>query len=301
MARTHLLSCALLAGLCGGCVHAQDAAAPSGDEDKREVAVLRERVGRLERRLSDLDAQLSLLTEKVADPPRDSVSLGPSAGYEPAPTSYAPPPASSSSSSRTWNGYASPQASYDAGAGWQQDNGASRSIDLGPGPPRSYPPPELPEEEPGDEPSADASDVISDAAPAGPPRKDAQATYDWGLARMRDGRYLEAISAFEDLQRQHPQHALADNALYWTGSCHLERGEPRLAIDTWKSLPLRFPDSAKMADSLYGMALAHEELGEPVLAETLYGQLIQQYPKAEKVGEARKALKRLSGSPDAPR
>lgn len=293
-----LLSCALGALLCAGCAHTQGGTEPGPEADTREVTVLRERVARLERRLSDLDAQVTLLTQKVADGPRDSVSLG-APGYTPAPVSYAP---SSSSAPAAWTGY--PTApTYEEERAWQRDP-ATRSIDLGPTPPPSSMPelPPLESEDGGDSRALGA--VPFEREPEvgqGPPRGDAKTVYDWAHARMKEGRYLEAIAAFEDVLERHAGHHLADNALYWTGVCHLERGEPRLAIDVWRRLPLRFPKSAKMPDSLYGMAMAHEELGEPVLAETLYGQLLQQYPKAEKVGEARKALKRLQGSPDAPR
>ncbi len=308
MALSRLLSCATAAWLLAGCAHTGDAAEPTASSAEAEATVLRERVLRLERRLSDLDAQVALLTEKVADEPRRSVSLGAAPAYVPAPTSYAPPP----SSSQTWSGYPAAEPSYDARRGWQNDAG-TRSIDLGPGPPRSTPvelPPAQVEDTVEHAPLAEvvgsrSSTTANTTASAPPPTAaasaDPHAQYEEARARMQDGRYLEAVAGFTELLARHAQHDLADNAVYWIGVCHLERGEPRLAIDTWKTLPLRFPSSAKMPDSLYGMALAHEELGEPVLAETLYGQLLQQYPKAEKVSEARKALKRLRGAPDAPR
>src|SRR5690606_29813876 len=77
MGVSRVLSCALgalVCALCAGCAHTQSGAEPSGEADAREVTVLRERVARLERRLSDLDAQMALLTRKVAETPRDSVS-----------------------------------------------------------------------------------------------------------------------------------------------------------------------------------------------------------------------------------
>lgn len=317
MGVSRVLSCALgalVCALCAGCAHTQSGAEPSGEADAREVTVLRERVARLERRLSDLDAQMALLTRKVAETPRDSVSLG-SPGYAPPPVSYGTAP----SAPAAWTGYPSSSPSYEDERSWQRDP-STRSIDLGPSSPRTssidLPPIEPADDDEGDSlagsslSSGSVAGVISSGGASlgsggvgseGPPRGDAQTVYDWAHARRKEGRFLEAIAAFEDVLERHASHHLADNALYWTAQCHLERGEPRLAIDVWRTLPMRFPKSPKMPDSLYGMALAHEELGEPVLAETLYGQLVQQYPKAEKVPEARKALKRLRGSPDAPR
>src|SRR5690606_38198557 len=129
---------ATFAALFAGCAHTGDAAGQGADDDAREVTVLRERVSRLERRLSDLDAQMALLSQKVADGPRDSISVGtPSGAYAPAPTRYAAPPASS----QTWSGYQPVEPTYENEPG-------TRSIDLGPAPPRPPPMMELPPEEP---------------------------------------------------------------------------------------------------------------------------------------------------------
>lgn len=305
MAHRQRLVCSLALVASAACAHAPSAEPGGSAEDKdHEVAVLRERMGRLERRLSDLDAQLKLVSERVADQGGpQQVSLGAPLPYEPHRPSYDERPRAPAYERMR----AAPPGSEPRAPSWEETPGL-RSIDLGTMPPRAgYPAdPEagLDEEEEalfdGAELGSEGTDAPALAATPAPPG-DVKSQYDWAHARMKSGRYDDATAAFEAILRESPEHRLADNALYWIGVCHLERGQPRRAIDTWKKLPLRFPDSAKMADSLFGMAMAHEKLSEPVLAETLYMQLAQQYPKAEKVGEARRALKRLSGSPDAPR
>jgi TolA-binding protein len=110
---------------------------------------------------------------------------------------------------------------------------------------------------------------------------------------LKEGRALEAIAALEDILEKNGAHNLADNAMYWIGWAHAQRGDHKLAVDTWQRLPLRYPRSAKVADALFGMAASHEALGEPAVAETLYEQLVAQHPKAEKVRDAKKALARL--------
>ncbi len=304
----HRRSLVMLAVLASSaCAHTSPPADRSQKAEKElEVAVLRERVGRLERRLSDLDAQMKLVSERVTDDglPRQQVSLGSAAPYPRAPGGYEERPAAPA--------YERMQAA--PAPTWQNTPGL-RSIDIG-----TLPGPAGYEEDLDDRMYVEDSEdlgyvpgprVASGPAPRTPsasslraaaaPRMDVQSLYDAGHARMEEGRYQEAAASFEAILSGSPAHKLADNALYWIGVCHLQRGEPRLAIDTWKKLPLRFPSSAKMPDSLFGMATAHEELGEPVLAETLYIQLVEQFPKAEKVKEAKKAIKRLTGSPDAPR
>lgn len=300
--RSRVATAATVATLAlgGACAHTNDQVdAPKSDEN--ESAVLRERVLRLERKLSDMDAQLAALTERL-DGGAGSVSVG--SGAYPA---YSQPPAPA------------PAPAYvdePAPARWtDQPIYSGRSVDIE----RtvSEEPPEEPAPMAWDTPSGEGEDAAFDAAtppaytatasPAAAPAAAPAAQlgvdelYKWARDRQQDGRYLEAVAAYEEVLSRFPRHHLADNALYWTAVCHLDRGEPRAAVAVWKKLPLRFPKSPKMPDSLFGMAQAHEKLGEPVVAETLYSQLLDQYPKAERTAAARQALKRLGGAPDARR
>ncbi|MFZ9886602.1 MAG: tetratricopeptide repeat protein [Myxococcota bacterium] len=263
-----------------GCTHTPPPATVTRETDDRELLLLRERVGRLERRLSDLDAQLALLSDRVASPARDAVSAGAPLGGEYVPVTV--PEGVGGARRPSW-GHQAPQPLPPG----------LRSIDLQP---RADPseddatPYDLPEDAVGDA-SHRAPDPASTAQP-GPPED----RYAWARARMAEGRYQDAIAIFEDILEGEPAHALADNSLYWVGVCQLERGEARLAIQTWQSLPMKYPESAKIPDALFGTATAHEELGEPALAETLYDQLVAQHPKAERWEDARKSLARLRGA-----
>lgn len=258
-----------------GCVHTPPPVTSSRPADDRELLLLRERVGRLERRLSDLDAQLALLSDRIAPPPRDAVSVG--APLEGDYVPVAAPEASGAARRPPWG--VRPEPALPPGL---------RSIDLEPRPfttDDGAPAADLSGE-------TDAAPIAAEPAssmPPGPPED----RYAWARARMAEGRYQDAISLFEDILELEPNHGLADNSLYWVGVCQLERGEARLAIQTWQSLPMRYPESAKIPDALFGMATAHEELGEASLAETLYDQLMAQHPKAERWEDARKALTRL--------
>jgi TolA-binding protein len=123
--------------------------------------------------------------------------------------------------------------------------------------------------------------------------RSAKDLYAWGQARLKEGRYVEAVAAFEDVLGRFSTHDLADNSAYWIGYCHQRRGEHRLAVAEWQKLPARFPRSDKISDALFGMAESHEALGEPVVAEVLYDELVASYPKAERYKDAKKALARL--------
>ena len=259
------------------------AAAVARDDD---AAALKERVSRLERRVADVDAKLGLLLAQRAQPrPPASVTHG------------APEPVGDARLG-------------DAGRREEASLGA-KAIDLGTK--RSpYEEALAPALEPPDEPDDGPPVVIkldgsspragvTDAAPVADVRPTSDALegasveeqYRAAQARLKAGRDLEAIAAFEEILEREPRHRLADNAMYWIGWAHEQRGDHKLAVEVWQKLPVRYPRSAKVPDALFGMAQAKEALGEPAVAETLYTQLIVQYPKAEKVRDARRALQRL--------
>lgn len=264
----------------------QHAASARPEED---VDVLKERVARVERRLADVDAKLGLLlAQKTPRAPRTPTSISSDdvamRDLGPRDLILEEPPRE--------------EASLGARAG-------GRSVDLGPRPRQS-----MDEIEPALESRRDSVvDAASDgdeavvirmtgdgaasvgAAPpdgAGP-----EQLYQWAQDRLKAGQLLEAISAFEELEKRHAGHDLADNAAYWIGWAHQSRGDHRLALQVWERLPLKYPKSAKVADALFGMAVSHEAIGEPAVAETLYEQLVRRFPKAEKVRDANRALSRL--------
>jgi tol-pal system protein YbgF len=252
-----------------------------------EVVVLRERVGRLEKRLADLDAKLSLLLARA--------DTGPA-------TTTAPPPP---------RVVRAPERPAPA----RVDDGFT-SIDIERSPHRAdaFADADIVELPPaGSERSAsdgddggtvvvkmrgDAAPIVEhgggsgDDDPLGALRS-AKDLYAWGQARLKEARYVEAVAAFEDVVGRFPKDDLADNSLYWIGFCHQARGEHRLAIAEWQKLPARFPRSPKIPDALFGMAQSHEALGEPAVAEVLYDEVVASYPKAEKLKEAKKAIARL--------
>lgn len=258
-----------------------------------EVVLLRERVARLEKRLADVDGKLSLLLARG-----DS-----------GPTTTTPPPP------RVVRAPERPTPS-------RVDDGLT-SIDIERSPPRGgvtddvgiveLPPTGGAGAADNDDDDGgtvvlkmhgDAPAIIEGGGSGGGGSDDdplsalrsASDLYAWGQARLKEARYVEAVAAFEDVVGRFPKDDLADNALYWIGSCHQARGEHRLAIAEWQKLPARFPKSPKIPDALFGMAVSHEALGEPAVAEVLYDEIVASYPKAEKLKDAKKAIARLRPS-----
>lgn len=248
------------------------------------MEVLKERVSRVERRLADVDAKLGLLlAQRAPRAPRVPTSISNDDGARP---DLGPRDLIIEETPRE-------EASLGARTG-------GRAVDLGQRPRSGAPEAELQQDTVVDDADGGEAVVIrmtgDGAASVGtavPDGLGVEALYQWGQDRLKAGQLLEAIHGFEEVERRHPTHDLADNAAYWIGWSHQARADHRLALQVWERLPLKYPKSAKVPDALFGMAVSHEALGEPAVAETLYEQLVRRYPKAEKVRDAQKALSRL--------
>lgn len=269
-----------------------------------EVVLLRERVTRLERRLAEMDGTVAALVARndpgapAGAPSAHVAAPSPKSQWQPLPRvqpTTARDPLAAIELSRPGSASAdslavvddlgalppAETARYD-----QRDDGDSHDLGTIEGPADDGDGDAVVLRMHGDQVDVSTPDPLQQLGSA-------RALYAYGQARLKEGRHLEAITAFEDILDRHASSDLADNAQYWIGFCHQARGDHHLALDVWSKLPARFPRSAKVPDALYGMAVSREALGEPALAEVLYDELVASYPKAEKRPDAKKALRRL--------
>jgi TolA-binding protein len=260
------------------------------------VLILRERVARLEKRLADVDARLGLLLARGDGGSRPPLRFDAPRGEQRA-VDLGPGDAATGSVDIPRG-----EGRIDDRSRLEADDGSTDAAvdDIGVSDGDADGAPGIERGDPGDSDAAPAVLRLR-GAPEGSSHGDggralaatAAGLYEWGQARLKEGRHAEAAAAFIDLTARFPKDPLADNAVYWTAFCHQARGEHRLAIDVWQKLALRFPRSDKIPDVLFGMARSHEALGEPALAETLYDELVHAYPQAERLKDAKKALVRL--------
>lgn len=253
----------------------------------REWNQLNERVRFLERRLSDMDIKIALMSERLeaqggAGAPRRAQA--PSTGQVSRPESVELLPLP-----ETATAFAEPMPVSDA---------ASELI-AAPEPMLAVAPSEEDPESLLTGPDPDATAAVLKVPTADPHVAvhgvaDVKAAYQWAQRQRETGNWREAERVFSEIYVKFPKHSLGDNALYWTGVVQAAGGDPRRAIETFAQVPVRYPRSPKIPDALFGMASAHESLGEPLLAEVLYSQLVEEYPKAEKRADAKRALVRLT-------
>ena len=76
--------------------------------------------------------------------------------------------------------------------------------------------------------------------------------------------YGNAADLFTTFAKEHPGHALADNALYWLGECHYTTGRYELAAEVFKELVKTYPKAEKVPDALLKTGYAYLSLDDVV-------------------------------------
>ncbi|TPV96699.1 MAG: tol-pal system protein YbgF [Myxococcales bacterium FL481] len=105
------------------------------------------------------------------------------------------------------------------------------------------------------------------------------------------GRYAEAERRFAQLARSHPEHAYADNALYWQGEAAYDQQRYADALAAFTDVVERYGGGNKAPDALLKIGLCYGRLGDRANAHDVLTQLIAAYPRSK---ASRVAKKRLS-------
>ncbi len=139
----------------------------------------------------------------------------------------------------------------------------------------------------------------ADAAPpqeGNTPEEAAASAYRAAKSVLDAGQLDEARAAFEAFLNAHPDHPLADNALYWIGETWYAKALWLKAARVFGQVVERFPQGNKVPDAMLKTALCYKNLGELQLARDVLRQLVRLYPSTSTAELAREQLARLEAS-----
>ncbi len=121
----------------------------------------------------------------------------------------------------------------------------------------------------------------------------AAADYRAAKGLLDAGRLDEARLAFSRFLDAHPEHPLADNALYWIGETWYAKALWLKAARVFGEVVSRFPKANKVPDAMLKTALCYQNLGETQLARDVLLQLQRLYPATPAAEQARERLERM--------
>lgn len=116
--------------------------------------------------------------------------------------------------------------------------------------------------------------------------------YEEALTHFYNKQYNEAISLFNLLLQQFPNHSLAGNCQYWIGKCDFYLGRYQNAIEAFYKV-LSYNRSPKKDDALFVLGKTYLKTGAGERAKESFSRLVREYPNSEYVAEAKDYLSKL--------
>jgi tol-pal system protein YbgF len=104
------------------------------------------------------------------------------------------------------------------------------------------------------------------------------------------GNYELALMGFSDFLKARPDSALASDAQYWIGECLYSQGKFKEAVDAFDQVPSRYPGAQRVPAALLKKGLSQIQTGQTTQGVSTLQKLIETQPQSE---EARLASERL--------
>lgn len=140
----------------------------------------------------------------------------------------------------------------------------------------------------------DSPPAQEDAGPGSGLAQLAQAQYDAGLESLRTGNLKGGVKQLLDFALNHPEHTLADNALYFAGIGEIGLEEYDQAADHFASVIARYPAGDSVAEAMLKLADCRVHLHQRDDARSLFARVASTYPGTAAATQAQQRLASLS-------
>ncbi len=132
--------------------------------------------------------------------------------------------------------------------------------------------------------------------PAAPPvdRAQQQLAYQAAFDLLKEGRYPESITAFEQFLASYPAGAYSDNAQYWLGEARYVTRDFTAASRDFQLVLKQFPGSPKVPDAMLKLGYAQYELKDYATSRATLTELRQKYPSSTAARLAASRLERMA-------
>ncbi len=120
-----------------------------------------------------------------------------------------------------------------------------------------------------------------------------QADYQAALDLLKNGRYDQAIAAFNRFLAAYPQSELADNAQYWIGETHYVNRDFAAALKAFQAVVDVYGQSRKLPDAMLKIGYCEDELQHAGKARRILAEVVAKFPGTPAAALAAERLKKL--------
>ena len=108
---------------------------------------------------------------------------------------------------------------------------------------------------------------------------------------LLEGDSTHAAQLFKTFVAQHPDHSLADNAMYWLGECYYSSGQYAKAVTVFKNLVNAYPKAEKVPDALLKTGYSYLSMDDINRAHHYLKLVLTQYPFSPAAEKAQEKFK----------
>ena len=126
-------------------------------------------------------------------------------------------------------------------------------------------------------------------------RNEAEA-YEKIFPLVRNKKYSQAITAYQQFLANYPNSKYSANAHYWLGQVHFVQSQLDPAIRQFQLVSDKFADSSKAPDALLKLGIIFMQQNKMEDAEAMFTKLSREFPGTSSSRIAERRLKELSGS-----
>lgn len=121
-----------------------------------------------------------------------------------------------------------------------------------------------------------------------------QAAYTKAFNLLKEGNYIEAITAFRDFLSTYSTGKYADNAQYWLGEANYATRDYKTALLEFQKIVSDYQDSPKRKDAELKIGFTYYELKKWDQAKAALNAVVTQYPNTTNARTAQQRLDRLA-------
>ena len=103
--------------------------------------------------------------------------------------------------------------------------------------------------------------------------------YDAAFELLKEGRYEEAASAFEQFMAVYPDSVLMDNAQYWLAETHYVTQDYVAALPAFQKVISNYPESRKVPDALLKIGYSNYAMSKWTAARKALTAVATNYPE----------------------
>ena len=120
-----------------------------------------------------------------------------------------------------------------------------------------------------------------------------KSAYTQAFNTLKEGKYQQAITAFNSFQQTYPESVYGANAQYWLGEAYSVSRDYKTALNEFQKVVSQYPQSNKAEGAMLKIGYTYYEMQDWASAKTALNEVINKYPGTTVTRKAKERLQRM--------